>query len=298
MSDASCKITILTPTYNRADKLPRLFDSLSQQTVKGFQWLVIDDGSTDGTKDYVLGLDPSGFSVEYRYKTNGGKHTALNFSHPYIKGEYVCIVDSDDYLVPDAVESMLSIISRFETDPQIVCYSFQKGFNTGEPLVKNIPDDPVVSDHIEYRLNGNRPGDCCEVEKTTVFLEFPFPEFPGEKFMSEGYLWFNIGLKYKTVYINKVIYICEYLEGGLTSSGRKLRIKSPLGGRETANLYMSAPKLKPKLLLKQMMLYICFGKTAGFKVSSLYDKCCRKGLFVLCYPAGWIMYKVWSRKYR
>ena len=119
--------------------------------------------------------------------------------------------------------------------------------------------------------------------------------------MSEGYLWFNIALKYKTVYVNKVIYICEYLEGGLTSSGRKMRLRSPLGGMATSNLYMSArkaPKLSFKLLIKQIWLYICYGKFAGLKYSSMYDKCSRKGLFVLNYPAGWLMYKVWSKKYR
>lgn len=294
-------LTILTPTYNRQDKLPILFESLQNQTVSGFQWLVIDDGSNDNTEDYVRGLRTDKFVIEYHRKENGGKHTALNYSHPYIKGDYVCIVDSDDYLTKDAIESISNLIQQYGKDEKIACYSFQKGGKNGEALVKNVPDKPVVSNHIDFRLNGNRPGDCCEVEKTSVFKEFPFPEFPGEKFISEGYLWVNIGLRYNTVYINKVIYMCEYLEGGLTNLGRKMRIKSPKGGMETCNAFLSAkdkPRLNLKLTLKQMWLYICYGKFAGCSFADMKEKCKRKILLIINYPAGLLMYRMWNALYR
>ena len=301
MDTCKCLLTILTPTYNRRDKLPILFESLQNQTVYGFQWLVIDDGSSDNTDEYIHGLKTDRFEIEYHCKENGGKHTALNYAHPYIKGEYVCIVDSDDYLTHDAVESISALIQQYRSDKSIACYSFQKGGKNGEPLVRNIPVKPVVSNHIEFRLNSNRPGDCCEVEKTSVFREFPFPEFPGEKFISEGYLWVNIGLHYNTVYVSKVIYMCEYLEGGLTNSGRKMRIKSPKGGMETSNAFLSAkdkPRLNMKLTLKQLWLYICYGKFAGYSFRDLHEKCNRKGLLVVNYPAGLLMYKLWSVLYR
>ena len=294
-------LTILTPTYNRRDRLPALFESLQNQTVYGFQWLVIDDGSNDNTEDYIRGLRTDRFVIEYHRKENGGKHTALNYAHPYIKGDYVCIVDSDDYLTNDAVQSIFNLIKQYGANEEIACYSFQKGEKNGEAMVKNVPDEPVVSNHIDFRLNGNRPGDCCEVEKTSVFREFPFPEFPGEKFISEGYLWVNIGLKYNTVYINKVIYMCEYLEGGLTNSGRKMRIKSPKGGMETCNVFLSAkdkPRLNLKLTIKYLWLYICCGKFAGYSFSDMKEKCNRKGLLVINYPAGLLMYKLWSVLYR
>ncbi len=300
MEEANCLITILTPTFNRRDKLPILFESLQKQTASGFQWLIIDDGSTDDTAEYVRSLLSDKFEISYHYKKNGGKHTALNYSHPYIKGEYVCIVDSDDYLVPDAVESMANLISKYGADETIACYSFQKGRKDGRALVKSVPKEPIVSNHIDFRLNGNRPGDCCEVEKTAVLKMFPFPEFEGEKFLSEGYLWVNIARQYNTVYVDKVVYICEYLEGGLTKSGRKMRLKSPKGGMETSNAFLSAkdkPRLNFKLTIKQMWLYICYGKLAGYSFSALKKKCNRKGLFVINYPAGLLLYIVWSFLY-
>ena len=294
------KLTILTPAYNRSDRLPALFESLKSQTIKAFQWLIVDDGSTDDTKSYISSLETSYFEIDYYYKPNGGKHTALNYSHPYIKAEYVCIVDSDDYLIPEAVEQILSLIERYKDNDQIACYSFQKGLTADKALVSDMPDVPLISDHITFRLNGKRLGDCFEIVKTSVFTAFPFPEFEGEKFLSEGYLWVKIAQKYKTVYINKVIYICEYLEGGLTSSGRKMRIKSPLGGMEVCNLYLSCtdtPRLCLKMTIKELLLYICFGKFAGLSYSEMYKKCSRKALFVLGYPAGWLMYRIWKKKY-
>ena len=101
-------VTVLTPTYNRVNTLPKLVDSLCRQTRTDFQWLVIDDGSTDDTEAYMETLKQQNlpFEWEYHKKENGGKHTALNAAHPYIKGDVVLILDSDDYLTPDAVETV------------------------------------------------------------------------------------------------------------------------------------------------------------------------------------------------
>lgn len=293
-------LTILTPTFNRRNKLPQLFNSLEKQTVKGFQWLVIDDGSEDGTEEYIRSLHPVGYCIDYYRKQNGGKHTALNYSHEYIKGEFICIVDSDDYLLYDAVETISNSIKAFEYDRNIACLSFQKGRSPTEALVKKMPDKPVVSNHIDFRLNENRPGDCCEIVRTSVFKEFPFPEFPGERFISEGYLWINIGKKYKSVYFNKIIYICEYLSDGLTNSGRRMRVKSPLGGMATSNAFLSVknkPKLRIKILIKQILLYICYGKIAGLSFNKMKRKCVKPFFMTLFYPFGILMYIFWRRKY-
>ena len=93
MNDA-IMVTILTPTYNRAKTLPKLIESLCGQTSTNFQWLVIDDGSTDDTEAYIEALKQQNlpFEWEYHKKKNGGKHTALNAAHPYIKGDVVLIL--------------------------------------------------------------------------------------------------------------------------------------------------------------------------------------------------------------
>ena len=292
-------LTILTPTFNRKDRLARLKRSLDTQTIKGFQWLVIDDGSSDRTGAYFREIRTDGYSVEYHYKANGGKHTAINYALPYIKGEYVCIVDSDDALLPDAVAEMLDTIERYGDDRTIACFSFQRGKNADEPLVKRMPDVPVVSNHIDYRLNGRRFGDCCEVVRTEALKAYPFPEYPGEKFISEGYLWVQLGKRYKTVYNNRIVYLCEYLEDGLTKAGRKARMRSPLGGMTVCNTFLSVkrnPRLHILLAIKKTWLYICYAKYAGYSFRQMKEKCERPELMTVNYPMGLLMYRIFRRK--
>ena len=97
------RLTVLTPTYNRAYTLTKVYESLAKQTKQNFQWLIIDDGSSDGTEELIMSFPKTGFELEYHKKSNGGKHTALNYSHQFIKGEMVVILDSDDYLTDDAI---------------------------------------------------------------------------------------------------------------------------------------------------------------------------------------------------
>lgn len=300
MSGDNCALTILTPTFNRRKELSKLVHSLDAQTVKGFQWLVIDDGSTDQTRDYIQSLHPVGYVIDYHYKVNGGKHTALNCAHPYIRGEYVCIVDSDDRLIPEAVAIICEAIRTYGGDSTIACLSFQRGRDASQPLVRGMPDRPVISNHIDYRLNGRRFGDCCEVVRAEVLKEFPFPEYPGERFVSEGIFWVQMGKKYRTVYDNRVIYICDYLEGGLTRSGRGMRLKSPLGGMATCNAFLSAkrdPALSMRLAVKKTWMYICYGKCAGFSYRQMKAQCERPGLMAFNYPIGIVLYRLFRWKY-
>lgn len=112
-------ITILTPTYNRAKLLQLCFDSLCAQTDFDFEWLIVDDGSTDNTEEVVNGFLTDKFPVQYVKKQNGGKHTALNAAHPYINGQYVLILDSDDTLTADAVERIKRAWAGKENDRSV-----------------------------------------------------------------------------------------------------------------------------------------------------------------------------------
>ena len=97
-------ITVLTPTFNRASLLPRLYKSLCKQTYRDFEWLVIDDGSSDHTKEILdQFVKENKISIRYYYKTNGGKHTAINLGLDVAKGEIFFIADSDDVLLPDSL---------------------------------------------------------------------------------------------------------------------------------------------------------------------------------------------------
>lgn len=150
------KVTVLTPTYNRKNMLPILVDSLKKQTRQDFQWLVIDDGSTDGTEKYFekLKLEDISFEWEYHKKENGGKHTALNASHDYIKGNVVLILDSDDNLVIDAIETVENEWNNYITNsPEIGIISYFRGRTDGSHFSVAHKQDIYIDDDIHYRVN-------------------------------------------------------------------------------------------------------------------------------------------------
>ena len=101
-------LTIFTPAYNRAHLLPRLYESLCRQSCKDFCWLVIDDGSTDNTRELVQGwIAEQSLPIRYEYKPNGGMHTAHNLAYRLSDTELNTCIDSDDYMPDDAVEKIL-----------------------------------------------------------------------------------------------------------------------------------------------------------------------------------------------
>ena len=293
-------LTIITPTYNRANTLPVLYKSLCAQSVQDFQWLIIDDGSTDNTGELVKGFDDHKFKLDYYRKENGGKHTAINYSHTYIDSSLCCIVDSDDWLLPNAVEVILETQKEYESNGKVRLFTFLRGRDENDPINKSFPDEPVISNHIDFRINDQKGGDCFEVLYSDVLKEFPFPEHEGERFLGEGYLWNNAGFRYDTVYIPKILYICEYLEGGLTKSGRLLRIRCPLGGMDNCNSFfgtLNGRIVSKKMLRKEAMLFVCYGKFAGLKRKSIIEHSKDKGLIRRYYLLGSSLYLYWKMKY-
>lgn len=298
MQNKEILLTILTPTYNRGELLKKCYCSLKEQSRGDFQWLIIDDGSSDNTGEIVKQFisDTPDMDITYVKKKNGGKHTALNTSHSYIKGKYVLILDSDDTLTDDAVESVCSIWKKYDDNESIGIVTFLKGEAVNKPNAY-VKDEYVPVDIMRYKRVCVKSNDCCEVIRTGLFLKYPFPVFEGEKFVSEGALWNRVSMTHKCIYINKVIYLCEYLEDGLTKSGRSMRIKNPYGGMYTSNLRMNKKNFL-KERIKSGLLYICYGHFAGMNNRQIiiYDKNNRM-LKAVCLLPGYIMYRRWKKRY-
>lgn len=118
-------ITVLTPTYNRGHLLSNLYHSLLEQTTADFEWMIVDDGSIDNTSDVVESFQADGhFSITYLHKTNGGKHTALNFGIARINTPLTIIVDSDDRLLQNATREIESLYYKYCDDDRIATWSF------------------------------------------------------------------------------------------------------------------------------------------------------------------------------
>lgn len=217
-------ITIFTPTYNRRQLIERLYQSLLSQTQKNFEWLVIDDGSTDNTENYFTDLlaKQQPFPTRYIKQENGGKHRAINKGVQNANGELFFIVDSDDYLTEDAIEKINNWIGSLDGSKKWAGVSGLRGFsknkNVGQRNNRHHFVDAQNCERRKYHLLGDK----AEVYFTNVLRQYPFPEIPGENFISEEIVWNAIARDgYYIRWFNEIIYICSYLEGGLTKDNSK-----------------------------------------------------------------------------
>lgn len=250
-------ITILTPTYNRESTLKRLYESLCHQTNKNFTWMVVDDGSEDQTKQLIEAFkNEKVISICYLHQQNQGKHFALNRGIKQISSELTFIVDSDDYLTPDAIESIEREWQPYRYDETISGISFLRGYSGTECIGCEFPDTKACS-AIDMRIKRNVYGDKAEVFRTDLLKQYPFPEIEGEKFIGEDIVWNDIAKSYKMAWCNQIIYITEYLSGGLTKSGRKLRVHCPVGGMLNSKM-MLTHEFPIKFRFKKGILYNCY----------------------------------------
>lgn len=219
------ELVILTPTYNRAHKLPRLYESLKAQTDHNFRWLVCDDGSQDETPRLAAGwaAKEHEFAVDYyRRRENGGKHRAVNDAMRYIREDYVCIVDSDDYLLPDAVRKIHSWILEVDADERFAGVAGLRGCSAQKKIGEFPPRRAYVDATNLERRRSRLRGDKAEVYRTALLKKYPFPVFENEKFLAESAVWDRIAAEGKMLrWHNSIIYITEYLPDGLTKDLRK-----------------------------------------------------------------------------
>ena len=234
------RITVLTPTYNRGGSIQKLYTSLDNQSIKDFEWLIVDDGSLDDTAQVVRKVQKSAdFRIRYIYKENGGKHTALNEGIKNIESDLTFIVDSDDWLKPNAIETVLRYYGKFWDRNGLCGYSFLRVFPDGKINGKEFEPNEWVASYIEARINSDDTmADKAEVFYTHCLKEFPFPEYSGEKFLGEDIVWIRMARKYNMIHINEAIYVGDYQSDGLTKNRRANNIKSPVGFMHRAEEFM------------------------------------------------------------
>lgn len=291
------KVTVLTPTYNRGYIIDKCFESLCNQTCKEFEWIIVDDGSTDNTKDVIRNFSKKApFKIRYIYKENGGKHTALNKGIKEVSTELTFIVDSDDRLTEDAIYTISNEWEKIKDNKKLCGINFLRGYSYDKVIGTKFPKDHYIDNGIDIQFRHNVRGDKAEVWRTDLLKKYKFPVFENEKFLGENIVWWKIALEYDMFYINKIIYITEYLEGGLSKSGRKLRIKCPLGGMENSKAGMGK-KFPLKERIKRTTLYICYGFFANKKILWMINDCGQPALFIISLPLGYLLKTYWKYKY-
>lgn len=224
------KITVFTPTYNRVKYIDRLYKSLLKQSYKNFEWLVVDDGSTDNTEEKYNEIKKQGLiDLTYIKVPNGGKHRAINVGIKKAKGELFFIVDSDDFLLPKSLEKIVEVEKTITKKCDLAGVVGLKGYSEYE--ITGTTFDGEYRDLLIFdRKKNSITGDKAEVFYTKILKKYSFPEYENENFVPEAVVWNKMAFDgYKLRYFNDIIYICEYLEDGLTKNIEKKYLNNPNG---------------------------------------------------------------------
>ena len=227
------KITVCTPTYNRAYLLERLYRSIQRQTFRDFEWLIVDDGSEDDTEAVVAGFsaEQNDFPIRYYKKENGGKSRAVNYGLDLAQGELFFIMDSDDYLTDDALEKMVYWENTIEDKSSYCGVAGNRGNTETEtpnvPLPEAFMDCSVLE---KYTGNVALLGEHAEAIYTSVFRKFKYPEYDGEKYMTPCVAFDRMAAAgYKTRYFQDIVWVCNYLDDGLTKHADTIYVRNPWG---------------------------------------------------------------------
>ncbi|MBO5348489.1 MAG: glycosyltransferase family 2 protein [Clostridia bacterium] len=215
-------ITVFTPTFNRAYILEKLYKSLLNQTDKSFEWVIVDDGSTDNTKALVdKFIEEKKIDITYVYTENGGKSAAFNKGVLYAKYNLFFCVDSDDYLSDNCVESLNKINLRIKDDKKIVgIIAYRENIAGKNKFVENVKKDYIRLSELYAKYNYR--GETALAFKTNLLKENPFPIIKGDKFITESWLYDRLDRIGKSYFLQKVIYYCQYLDDGYTKNDAEI----------------------------------------------------------------------------
>lgn len=224
------RITVFTPTYNRAYIMNRLYESLKRQTDQSFIWLIVDDGSTDNTEELVyMWMSENIIEISYIKQKNGGKQRAHNKGVELCDTELFICVDSDDYLTDNAIECFLKKWDTIKDNEKVSGIVALRGISPNKPIGSYLPkgiEFSTLSDlYRKYKFNG----DTALLYRSDILKAFPFYVADNEKFIGESYVYMQIDQKYTLCLLNKILYICEYLPDGYTLNVRKLIKDNPRG---------------------------------------------------------------------
>lgn len=223
-------LTVFTPLYNRKDTLKRTYESLCRQTCKDFEWLIIDDGSTDNPykeiEEWIQ--QDNGFMIRYIYKENGGMHTAHNTAYENIDTELNTCIDSDDYMPDDAVEKILNCWKNNRDKGYAGIIALDFADSTKQVIGKPLPNQESTT-LMGYYDNGGF-GDKKLIYRTDIIKQTPpYPVFEGEKYVALAYKYYLIDKEYELKVLNENVCFVEYQLDGSSTNMYRQYIRNPKG---------------------------------------------------------------------
>ena len=236
-------LTIYTCTYNRSHLLPRLYESLQEQTCKDFLWLIIDDGSTDGTKSLVDRwiLEENEFEIRFFYKSNGGIHTARDAAYRLCDTELLMSEDSDDWLYKNAVEVVLN---KWKSRPEGTYAGIltHEDYPNGENICPTFPENIDVAILQDFIYKYKCKGEKYTVVRADLMKAIPdAPIFDGEKLVGENYKWMQLP-DIPFLLMNTSIGVKDFQDAGLTKTSSNYFFNNPKGFRAVRTVYIKNGK--------------------------------------------------------
>lgn len=223
------KLAILTATYNHPTNLQELYTTLKHQLDKEFTWFIVDDGSKPETCDIVREMiKESAINIQYERKENGGKSSAVNRGLDLVQEyNFVVIIDDDEHLYHDATQTMKKYYDEYKDKPCSVI-NFMRADRNGIPLCNaNAIGDRLLSMQQHKALKIHEDGYAAYFVNKLGDIRFPI--FRGEKYIGPSVLMILASANDCILWSDATLGTTEYLHGGITQSGRKLRLKNPKG---------------------------------------------------------------------
>ena len=280
-------LTVFTPTFNRAYTLHKCYESLKRQSSKDFVWLIIDDGSSDNTKEIVYKwINENEIEIRYYYQKNQGMHGAHNTAYELIDTEINTCIDSDDYMTDYAVERIVDFWKK-NKERGVAGFVALDAYENGEIIGTKLPSNLSETTYFDIYNTLGVKGDKKFIYRSDLTKLYPYPIFEGEKYVSLAYKYAKLDDNYKLGIMNEVVCIVEYMEDGSSKNMLRQYYKNPRGFAFMRKVHMKYDKEFLKKF-KTCVHYVSssfISKNKGFIKESP-----KKGMTVLAIPFGFVLY--------
>ena len=271
MDNSALNVSVIIPTYNRKNLLKRALHSVISQTFVPQEIIVVDDGSSDRTKDWVSERFPD---VRYIYQDNSGVSSARNAGIKEAKGSWIAFLDSDDEWMTNKLEQQKRVINSFQE--AWLCHTNEIWIRNGVRVNQMKKHQKYGGDVFENCL------DICRISPSSVLIKKEVFEMVGLfdeslKVCEDYDLWLRITAVLPVIFLDQPLII-KY--GGHTdqlsrvdSGIEKYRIKSLEKILSSNSLSKSQSKIAISQLLKKLKIFSNgLEKRNKFKELNIYIK--------------------------
>ena len=256
-------VCVFTPTYERAYILPVLYESLVAQTSHDFVWMIVDDGSTDGTQELVRSwIERGEIAIDYVKTVNGGKPRAINLGVSRCDSPLFFVVDSDDWLLPGAIEHVLAVWATIAGDDRYAGIVALRGTDDHTPMDTWMPEGAVDVRYWDLFETMGFRGDTSLIHRTEVLRQYPYDVAPSEIFIAETSVYYRLDEKYVMLADNTILTICHYLPDGLTRNFADNAKRNPIGYWKHKR-YCAQRSTTLKGIVRETLLYLVGCRLAG-----------------------------------